>query len=416
MVKPFSFLALWTAFLFGFGGSPSAQEISDIYGGFAEVLVEPLPEAPYEQEMILIKIRGIYAKKPARHKLEQPIILNAGWMQLGSDSWSDAMHNGKAVNAYERVMAIFPQKAGKIEIGAFTHRMTFHALDGSWVERELRSEPIVIEVLPKPVTKGWWLPARALTVTDSWDRAPDQLGQAELAHRTVTLEALGVQPGRLPPEPNMRSGGIMSFSDPVERSHELTPDGPVSRVTWRWTVRSITSTPAIIEKLQIPWFDTRTRELREAVLEEQRVGLAGSEAVIERTDSLITRSAAFALPVGLVLGALVAAFLLIPGLRVRNRAELSGVLRRFSPDPLAADLRRAARRGDVAAVRFAARRLLRREGQAATRDSPVETELGRLDRALFARDPGETQVDLKSFVRSLLRTLRRQIPLFGWRD
>ncbi len=416
MVSRFSYLALWAVLLFGLSGSPSAQEITDPFGGFAEVLVEPLPEAPYEQEMVLIKIRGIYAKKPARHSLVQPIIFDAGWMQLGSDSWTDAIHEGKPVNAYERVMAIFPQKPGKIEIGAFEHRMTFHDLDGSWVERVLRSDPVVIEARAKPAAKGWWLPARGLTVTDSWDRAPDQLGQAELAHRTVTLEALGVEPGRLPPAPDMRSPGIMSFSDPEERSHELTPEGPISRVTWRWTVRSITSTPAIIEKVQIPWFDTTTRELREAVLAEQRVGLAGSEAVIERPETLITRSAAFALPVGLVLGALVAAFLLIPGLRIRNRKELSGLLRRFSPDPLAADLHRAARRGDAAAVRFAARRLLRREGQAATRDSPVEAELGRLDRALFAQDPGETQVDLRAFVRSLLRTRRRQVPLFGWRD
>lgn len=414
MVRRFSSFALWSALLFGFGGSLFAQEITGTFGGFADVIVEPLPEAPYEQEMVLIKIRGIYAKKPARHSLVQPIILDAGWMQLGSDSWTDAMHEGKPVNAYERVMAIFPQKPGKIEIGAFEHRMTFHALDGSWVERVLRSEPVVIEVRPKPATEGWWLPARGLTLTDSWDRDPDQLGQAELAHRTVTLEARGVEPGRLPPAPEMRSPGIMSFSDPEERSHELTPEGPVSRVTWRWTVRSITSTPAIIEEVRIPWFETTTRELREEVLKEQRVALAGSEALELPHDSLIRQTAAFAIPIGLLLGALAAAALLIPGLRFRSRREFTGLLQRLRPDPMVKALRTAARKGDAAAVRSAVQRLLRRDraaGREGVLQPAVFEALTRLDQSLFAQSPklspAPLDLDLRALVRGFLRARRR---------
>ena len=370
------------------------------------MLVEPMAEAPYEQEMVLIKIRGVYAKKPARHSLEQPIILNAGWMQLGSDSWTDSMHEGKAVNSFERVMAIFPQKAGQIEIGSFVHRMTFHALDGSWVERVLRSDPVMIDVRSKPATKDWWLPARGLTVTDSWDRAPDQLGQAELAHRVVTLEARGVEPERLPPAPDMRAPGIMAFSDPEERTHELTPEGPVSRVTWRWTVRSITSTPAIIEAVRIPWFNTATRTADEAVLAEQRVGLAGSEAVQALPETLIQQSAAFALPVGLLIGTFAGLALLIPGLRFRTRTELAGLLHRVAPDPLVKALREAARTGDAAAVRFAAHRLLRRdreEGRDEALGPDLQDELSRLDRSLFASPSSMPDVDLRALARDLLR-------------
>ncbi len=399
----FAFICL---FLFGFDGSLRAQEITDPFGGFAEVLVEPLPEAPYEQEMVLIKIRGIYAKKPARHKLVQPIILDAGWMQLGSDSWTDTMHAGKPVNSYERVMAIFPQKPGKIEIGAFEHRMTFHDLDGSWVERVLKSEPVVIEVQPKPATKGWWLPARGLKVTDSWDREPDQLGQAELAHRTVTIEALGVEPGHLPPAPDMRSPGIMSFSDPEERSHELTPAGPISRVTWRWTVRTITSTPAIIEEVSIPWFETTTRELREEVLKEQRVALAGSEALERPPETLIRRSEALAVPIGLIVGALAGLALLIPGLRFRTRRELTNLLERFRPDPLFAALRSAARKGDAAAVRSGVQRLLRRDreaGRGRVLEPAVIEALTALDKSLFAQTPTPPDFDLRALVRGVLR-------------
>lgn len=411
-------LLLWSIATSGLSSAQTSRDQeAEAFGGFAEVIVESGQEAPYEQEMVLLKIRGYYSHKPARHKLEQPIILNAGWMQLGSDTWTDVMRDGKSVTAYERVMAIFPQRTGPIEIAPFEHRMTFHSVTGRWIDVVLKSEPVVIEAQPKPAGATWWLPLRGLTVTDSWDRPPDQLGHAELAHRVVTIEARGIGPEGLPPQPELRSPGIMAFSDPEERTHELTPEGPVSRVTWRWTVRTITSTPAIIEAVPIPWFDTETREFQEALIAEQLVGLAGSEALTVAPDSLVKRSSGYALPVGLMLGAVLGCAVLSRSLRLRSRDEIDGLLRRLLPDPQVRALRDAARKGDAAAVRFAAQRL-RQQDQAEGRewriDGALRNGLDRLDRSLFAATTAASEAMPSSDLRALVRALLRSRPSRRW--
>jgi hypothetical protein len=307
-------------------------------------------------------------------------------------------------------MAIFPQRSGLIEIPPFVHRLTFQTRSGR-TTMEMSTQPISIEARPKPAGDGWWLPARALHITDSWDRPADELGPGELANRTVTLEVHGVSPGLVPPAPAMRSPGIMSFSDPEERSHELTPEGPVSRVTWRWSVRSQTSTPAILEAVRIPWFDTKSREVREAVIAQQRVGLAGSGPLEPEEGSIIRDLGPLTLPLGLLIGLVVGLALLAPGLRFRSRAELAKLFRYFTPDPTIAALRRGARAGDARAVRAAAHSLIRRDREEGRYLSPgpeVVAGLTRLDRALFGPPDARPDVDLRTLVRGLLRAASRR--------
>ena len=397
------------------GGAGLAQEPAESFSGYLEVAVEPLAEAPYEQEMVLLTIRGFYPSNMARQTLDQPPLRDVGWMQLGSDDWHETTFEGRQVSGFERTMAVFPQRSGTIEIGPFVHRLTFQTTTGSRFEREVRSQPVAIEVRPKPVTDDWWLPARGLRITDTWDRPPDRLGLGELATRTVSLEVQGVGPELLPPAPTMRSPGIMAFSDPETRSHELTPEGPVSRVTWRWTVRSVTSTAAILGAVRIPWFDTRTREVREAVIAQQRVGLAGSGGLVAQKGSALQAISDLALPIGLLVGLAAGFVLLLPGLRFRNRAELFRLVRPFVPDPMTRELRRAARAGDARAVRAGARSLIQQDREEGRYEDPgpqITARLSSLDRSLFGPPLARPDVDLHSLVENLLRL--RRLPRSGF--
>jgi hypothetical protein len=396
------------------GGSLSAQAAQEPFNGLLEVVPEPLAAPLYEQEMLLISIRGYYPLNIVREKFEPPLFGGAGWMQLGKDKWAETLYQGQRVSGFERKMAIFPQQSGRIVIPPFLHSLTYMQGSGKRILREFRSAPVPIDVQPKPADRsglggGWWLPARGLTLTESWDRPPDQLEPGALAHRSVTLEARGVAPELLPPTPPMTAGGVMTFVDPEERSHELTPEGPVSRVTWHWTIRLATSTPGILEEVRIPWFDTRTREVREELIPQQRIAQAGVAADAPMEPTAFTKFSAFALPVGLLIGSAAGAFLVLPGLRLRSRAERARLARRFTPDPLIGVLRRAARAGDAAAVRMAAYSLIRRdreEGRSEPLAPDVATGLTGLDRALFAPPVKRPDIDLRSLVKDLLKARR----------
>jgi hypothetical protein len=385
-----------------------AAEDSETSGGRLEIEVEALPETPYEQEMVLLTIRGFYPYTIALSELKQPAFRNFGWMQLGRDRWFEVQ--GQQMRGFERIMAVFPQRAGRLTIEPFVHHLTLVTSGGQRIPHDVASEPVSIEVRPKPAAAGWWFPARGARVADGWDVPPDQLGPGQAAVRTVTLEADGIGPELLPPIPNMRSPNLIVFADPGERSTTLTPQGPVSRVIWRWTVKPATSAVTELEAITIPWFDTAARQNREIVLAPQRIALAGSTLELREPDEALQNFVAFAPPAGLLFGFLAGLALLLPGLRLRSREELARMFRRLMPDRDVWALRRAAWRRDAARVRLISNLLIRRdfeEGRSAVLSPDVQTGLRMLDTSLYGAAHGPNPpLNLRSFVRRFLRARR----------
>ncbi|MEJ1162014.1 hypothetical protein [Prosthecomicrobium sp. N25] len=377
-----------------------AEEVDPDDAGI-EAAFEVVSGPPYEQEMVLLKLRGHYAVPITLEVLDQPALADFGWMQLGRDRWFSTTVSGRQMRGYERTMALFPKKAGRLTVEPFQHRLTIMGRDGVRFQHTASTQAVSIDVAPKPAAQGWWLPARSIKVSDQWDRPPDRLPPGETALRTVMLEAEGVSAELLPPVPTLRSPGVVAFPEPEERVMRLTPQGPVSTVRWRWRVRSMTTEPAVLQPVRIPWFDTGARQARVLELAPARIApaIAAAEAGPQEPGPMVRA----AVPLGLALGFAGGAALLLPGLRFRSRRELAGRLARWLPDPDALALRIAAWRGDAPRFRQAARRYLALRGVTPAGDAAAG--LAALDRMLFGRAGGGV-VPLRPIARAVLRAGR----------
>ena len=248
--------------------------------GYVDVVVKTTAGAtPYPEEMVLLTARTVlFRTQVTEEDLEQPAMVNFSWKQLGPDRSYMTDVNGAPAVVFERILALFPVKAGKLTIGAFVHHITFVGTDNVRHEADLRSSSIQLEVRPwasarggPDATNSWWLPARSLTVTDKWEPEPDRLKPGETARRTVTLDAAGITADHLPPAPEFNSHGVLTFGGTVERATLSTPTGPLARATYRWDVGLAYGTPATIQAIHIPWFDTTSRRMRDAVIPARRV-------------------------------------------------------------------------------------------------------------------------------------------------
>src|SRR6185437_11487628 len=121
-----------------------------------------------------------------------------------------------------------------------------------------------------------WLPASQLSITDKWDPQPDRMTQGEIAHRTVIIEAKGITADRLPPVPEMRAPGAVIFGGTVERSTKMTPEGPVARGVYHWNFALTTALPVTTGVIVIPWFDRKSRRMRDAVIRARTIPFAAA--------------------------------------------------------------------------------------------------------------------------------------------
>lgn len=383
-----------------------------------ELRVEDLPVDPFVGEMILLTVHGEYKIPIALEKLRQSPLDGFDWMQLGEDSWTEDTTKGRKIVVFERVIALFPNRPGEIEIAPFTHELELWTTNGRRFDHVVSSETLTITARPQPDTGKWWMPARRITVDDDWSNAPHTLGEGEGVLRIVTVTVEGVRPQQIPRMPTLGSAGAYVFAHPEKRITRLYKRGPVTRVFWRWTVRPEHPPSAYLKPISLPYFDTKAREHREIEIAAQRIAMT-EEAVAaflaeadedsveamkvarNQDDPAFLRHADFAVPLALAAGCLGGLAFLLPGLRGGGRRKLAPLLARLSPDPSVKALRRAAGAGDAAAARAAAVRLIGRS------EAPgMRRALARLDADLFAAR--SVQPDLKRFAKDILSARRSE--------
>ena len=359
------------------------------------VTVENGNVTPYQQEMVLVTIHGIYRRHITREKLLQPDLAGFNWMQLGEDYWYESRVNGQTVKNFKRRMALYPDRTGALTIGPFIHHLTLTDEGDDWFDHDIRSEPIVIEVAPAPPVESWWLPVRRLEISDQWSNAPDQLAEGEGVLRVIRVTAVGVSPDMIPPMPTLYSPSAMIFPHPEQRLVELSPQGPVSVAFWRWTIRPTNGTSAILEPITFDYFDTTTRQSYQVKVTAQRVAM--QEKNLPDNRSVPPPSEARIRPM-MQAGAGVAA--LLAGLAMvflGREFDWRGLPARVPfLDPSRRALRRAARAGDLRGVRRAATELLRQDGA-----DPARMRLMKdLDSAIFG--PEKQFFDPRRFARQFL--------------
>ena len=235
---------------------------------------------------------------------------------------------------------------------------------------------------------------KQLKVGDDWSNAPDSLGVGEGVLRVIRIEALGISPDLLPPMPEMKSPGAVIFPHPEKRLVDLTPRGPVAVAFWRWTVMPQNPPSAIIEPIELSFFDTVARQMRHVTISPQRVAMRNEALSVvpppPAPGTSRTAQVTGATGIGLIIGVL--AMLWGRGATGREQA-----LWQLGLHPEQRALARAVRHGDAMATWRAARVMARRvrpgqEGQAAMAD---------LEAALFGQ--GHPVPDLRALRHGLRR-------------
>jgi hypothetical protein len=320
--------------------------------------------------------------------VEQPPLLNFSWQQLGRDKPIQAMIDGFNVAGIERDLAIFPDTSGRLIIEPFTRHVTIVNSDGQRVEASFSSKSIYFDVQNYSAISppdAWWLPASAVSVTESWSQVPDEIKPGTLARRTIKVEAVGLTGDRLPPPPPMLAPGTIAFRGPVERETVITEDGPIARGTYVWDLRPVSASPAQLPAVNIRWFDTQARHMRDSALPAVWVALVGtlvhpSHEVQHIVGPLSPGPLAAGLT-GFVWTAALLGFAFLPRARPPSRRVLA------SRRALRA-LGRSARGGNAADFSTELNRLARTDAarwQAVAAMPEVSSRLAGFDRARFGR-------------------------------
>ncbi len=363
-----------------------------------ELVLDPRSEQPFVGEMVLATIRGIYSEHIGREDLKLRPMTDFDWNRLGQDAWTEDRVDGRRARVMERRVALYPRRAGTLEILPIAHELEIIGADGQRHTEIVRSDPVRVDVREIPAGAGEaWLPVRAVELSETWSVDPARLEDGQSTERRVVLRALGATPEMMPEQPDLREPWLITFSQPETRDLQVTTMGPVTTVVWRWTLRPITGEPGVLHGVDIPWFDTDERVARSAAIPVASIGYASfaDNAISKwREDPGMRPAHVISAGVGLLVGLV---------LLLRNLGpspyRLGRLRRYFHRHRDLYLLRRYAKRGELGRFRkFATCMLDNGTRMTQSRDHPV---LQPLDAILFGPNAHRSREDLATLMLSV---------------
>ena len=189
--------------------------------------------------------------------------------QLGESRTYEKDINGLRHGVIELRYAIYPQHSGQLTIPAQVFSATLvDAQPAKDVESQVpksgklmrvSSVELPLTVKPKPATYPAdvpWLPARSLTLSESWNPEPDHTQVGDSLTRSLILEAEGLASSQLPPLPATDVNGLRRYPDQPVLVNQNSERGLIGRREDREALVPVQRGNVELPAVDVVWWNT----------------------------------------------------------------------------------------------------------------------------------------------------------------
>jgi hypothetical protein len=266
--------------------------------------VEATPETPYVQSQVIYTIRLFYALNLQSGSMSEPSFSGGEVLvkKIGEDRQYQTIHDSKRFGVIERKYALFPQQSGSITIEPINFKAQVienngrgSGFDNFFYQpkthiKRLLSKSIKLEV--KPIPNNFqgknWLPAKNLTLTDSFSKQLPEFKVGEPVTRTLTLSANGLTIGQLPELMN-HTNQLKQYTDQPKLEEKMTYNGINSIRQEKIAIIPSKAGEYTLPAIEIPWWNTETDKMEILKLPAHTIKVAEA-TTIQQIQPVITQT------------------------------------------------------------------------------------------------------------------------------
>ena len=230
----------------------------------------------FVQEAGVYTVKLYLAKELLDGSLSTPSMEDAQLTQLGKQTESYELVDGKRYLVITREYLIQPQKSGAYTIAgpAFQGRVqqNYRQLEVSALGDDQQ-----VEIKPIPSDyKGAWLPSELVNLDEEWQPNDNTVEVGTPITRTITLTALGVTKEQLPEISMPTIDGIRSYPDQKENNNAVRDGRVVSQQTASYALLPQKPGTYTLPEIKLPWFNTKMNRISVATLPKRTITVTQS--------------------------------------------------------------------------------------------------------------------------------------------
>jgi hypothetical protein len=253
-----------------------------------EAVVEPGPV--WVQAQATYRLRFYHAVDVRDLRMTGPDARLADVRPLGGERVYEALRDGRRYRVHERSYAVFPLGSGPLalsgaQVSGRVAALGARSADGRQA-LQLAAAPQTLRVLPVPAAAGAapWLPARTLSLSESWSSPAREIRVGQVLRRSIRIEAAGVDAGQIPPL-GVLVPGMQVQADTPRLENRLEGGVNVGVREQSFQLVALRAGAQVLPELQLPWWNLNEGALALAHLPAQRWQVETSAGVTAPTES-----------------------------------------------------------------------------------------------------------------------------------
>ena len=271
--------------------SPSSARENEL----APVFIESSLDQPsiYVQAQSILTLRIYHSVALYDDSSLTPLHLSDAIVeQLGESRTYEKMINGVRHGVIELRYGIYPQHSGQLIIPAQTFSATQVDSQQATAPAPLGPKPgkmihvtsaeIPLEVKPKPAdypATAAWLPARSLSMSESWNPEPDHCQVGDSLTRTLTLKAEGLSSAQLPALPATDVNGLRRYPDLPLLSNQISENGLIGSREEREALVPTRVGQVELPAVEVVWWNTHEDRLERSYLPARTLQVADNPSL-----------------------------------------------------------------------------------------------------------------------------------------
>lgn len=262
--------------------------------------VEVLGKPPFFlQSEIPIAVRMYDRIGALGASVDTPVADGATFSQEGEPRGVDRVFGRQRYRVVELRYIMRPQRVGTIQIPSLTLRATIptappgaqeqaRALGRSampWLggnfdagrKVNIFANPVEVTIQPRPAgVTGWFLPARAVRLKETWSSPPAKAKVGVALTRTLRLEVQGASAAQLPPLKPVETEGVRQYADEEHPEAAQVGGAPGAVAEVHITVVPTRAGSVTLPAVTVPWWNVATSRAETAQLPPVTLQVAGA--------------------------------------------------------------------------------------------------------------------------------------------
>ncbi|AMB87557.1 protein BatD [Pseudomonas agarici] len=273
------------------------SEEQDAANSLAPVFIEANldQDSVYVQAQAVLTLRIYHSVSLYDDSSLSPLQVSDGRIELlGESRTYEKLINGVRHGVIELRYAIYPQHSGKLTIPAQVFSATLVDIGQDQVPAvpkpgkliHVSSAEMTLDVKPQPST--WpadtpWLPARSLSLSESWSPEPEHSQVGDSLTRSLTVKAEGLSSAQLPPLPTTSLSGLRRYPDQPQLDNQNSERGLIGSREEREALVPTHSGSFELPAVAVIWWNTYEDHMERSSLPARTLQVANNPSLAPDT-------------------------------------------------------------------------------------------------------------------------------------